>query len=232
MNFTYKETTSIQNSKGSKSVDCFRYEMDEKMWKNTPDNVKYHQTSGNPEYLLELTSIAGLPLYFSKPYMNGVDSKLLAHLDFKGVDHSLPNRSYIDVEPLLGVPINVDLNFQVNFAIHNKMLDASSFYDNVTSLAESDYSGSWRSERFETTLVPFFYTKIKQKMTDDQIKDYVKVLDTVDKALTLAEEALPTVELLTIFGIIIMVLSCGCICGAGVLAKQGGGGSKVQVEKT
>ena len=68
----------------------------------------------------------GLPLYLSKPHLSGVDNELTAHLQYTNHNTSLDDKSYIDVEPILGAAINANIVLQTNFAIHNKVNNQSS----------------------------------------------------------------------------------------------------------
>ena len=101
-------------------------------------------------------------------------------------------------------------------------------YDNVTSLA---WEGPdfWQQAGFETTLVPFFYTKIQARMNDDQMNDYLDMLDSADDAILLMESVQSLGHVLFIVGIIIGVL--GVACSGGALAAAPKGSNKVFASK-
>ena len=221
MNFTSVGQDNV------KDIFAFKYELDDDMWLNdgtfdadnsNPDNAKYRHTG--PNYLMELTSQHGVPVYLSKPYLE----------DYAGTDHIAEGKngdfsddedysSAMWIEPLTGKAIKGKVNLQVNNGILNKMLNVNTLY---TKAMENGYSPSqWSSSGFSATIVPFFWVQAEGEISDDAAADVVKMMKDVDDGLAAIPGILSGLALIWIFGIIILVLGC-CCCGGGAVAGSGG----------
>merc|ERR1712224_362689 len=205
-----------------KGIHMNKYTMDDAMWRNEDTNGNNHKYRfTGPDYLMEMSSTNGVPTYISKPYL--IDFEDTSHISVNGdYDASTDYASYLYVEPLTGVPMKAEIKAQVNFGVHNKMLDRTTLFNNAMSNGLAVGTGG-----FETTIVPFFWVDVSPELTDDQAADFVDALDTIDDVITVALAAAAMGGMLITVGIIILVLGCLGIVG-GVAS---GGGSGVAPEK-
>jgi len=228
MNFTSDGTLTSDDTLG---VSAFKYTLDDAMWLNdgtfdstemNADNAKYRHTG--PNYLMELTSQHGVPLYLSKHYLDGFEGT--SHIAVNGnYDSTADYSSSMYVEPITGMPIKAEVKLQSNFGIHNKMLDATTLY--AGAMANAYAPTQWAASGFETTIVPFFSIEASAMLSQDQADTATDGLDTIDDVFVVIDAALAMGATLTTVGIIILVLGCmGCIGGAAM-----GGGGKTAPEK-
>merc|ERR1719502_2581836 len=219
---------SSVGSEDVKGVFAFKYELDDAMWLNdgtyddtskNGNNKKYRHTG--PNYLMELTSQHGVPIYLSKPYLDGVEDDLKAHIQTNaGYVEGEDYESSMYAEPLSGKVIKASIKLQTNLGLHNQMMDTTTFYDLAMSNAFAP--AQWEGTGFETTIVPFFYITAEAELTDEQAKDVTDLFKAVDDGLKIAFGLLGLFTALFIVGIVVTVI--GCLCVGGGAAMGGGGG--------